>query len=58
MVDFQTLLDALYQIQGASHPNQPAASAKERLDEIFEIASRMMRQSGYQPDDAFADSED
>lgn len=51
MVSFHDLLNALYEIQGASDPNQPKDTLKERMDEIFEIASGMMQQSGFNPED-------
>ncbi len=51
MTTFPELLDALYQIQGAADPNHPADSLADRMAEIRDIADRMMRQSGYTPDD-------
>lgn len=47
MVDFETLLNALYEIQGASDPNHPA----ERMADVWSIACGMMEKSGYQPPD-------
>ncbi len=50
MVDFESLLSALYEIQGAADPNHPASSLKERMDEVFEIASDLLARSGWHPD--------
>ena len=50
MVTFDSLLQALYEIQGASDPNQSPASAAERLEEIFDRASKQLEAAGWQPD--------
>lgn len=50
MTDFDSLLSLLYEIQGASDPNHPAATDRERLNEIFERTSQALAQSGWQPD--------
>ncbi len=50
MVTFDSLLQALYEIQGAADPNHPVASAAERLEEIYEKAGEMLEQSGFQPE--------
>lgn len=51
MVAFDSLLQALYTIQCAADPTNPANSAQERLAEIFIEASYQLEQSGWQPDD-------
>lgn len=48
MTTFDDLLSRLHDVQGASDPSHPLASAEERLQKIFEIACEAMRQSGYQ----------
>jgi transcriptional regulator of met regulon len=44
------ILEIIYEIQGAADPNHPAADLKERMDEIFERASEVMRKTAYDPD--------
>jgi transcriptional regulator of met regulon len=50
MITFPSLLDVIYRIQGASDPNDSPQTLKERMDEIYELASRVMKESGYEPD--------
>lgn len=50
MVTFDSLLNALYEIQGASDPNNPPETMRECLQEIFEIASEQLAAAGYKPD--------
>lgn len=45
------ILEIVYQIQGAADPAHPAGTRAERLDEIYELACDVMRQTGYRPDD-------
>lgn len=49
MVDFNQLLIALYEIQGASDPNHPPETAQERLTEIYEKASHLLQAAGWAP---------
>jgi transcriptional regulator of met regulon len=49
-MDSYNILMAVYQIQGASDPNHPNESLKERMEEIFAAASSVMRQTGFNPD--------
>lgn len=50
MTTFDQLLRLLYEIQGASDPNHPPATDRERLNEIFERTTRELAASGWQPD--------
>ena len=49
------VLEIVYEIQGASEPNQPDSTLKERMEEIYEMACRVMRQTGFHPDDFLDD---
>ena len=49
MVTFESLLEALYEIQGLADPNNPTTVSKENLLRIFEIASFAMAESGWEP---------
>lgn len=49
-MDSHAILMAVYQIQGAADPNHPADSLAERMQEIFEEACSVMRQTGFHPD--------
>jgi len=46
---FDELLQAIYEIQGKSDPNHPPESLQERMNDIFEIASALMKQTGWEP---------
>lgn len=52
MIDFQQLLTALYEIQGLSDPNNSddPQDVKERVAEIYEKTSHLVKESGYNPD--------
>jgi hypothetical protein len=50
MVTFQSLLNTLYEIQGACDPNHPAKSMAERMQEIFDLASEQLAAAGFEPD--------
>lgn len=50
MVTFPSLLAALYEIQGASDPNQSQTDLAERMQEIFTLASEQLAAAGYDPD--------
>lgn len=50
MVTFECLLSALYQIQGASDPNDSPDTMAKRMQEIFYLASEQLLAAGYQPD--------
>lgn len=49
MVSFESLLQMLYEIQCLADPNDSVKTLKDRMCEIFEIASRAMRDSGWEP---------
>lgn len=56
MTDFEELLSLVHQIQGASDPNHPLTTDRERLDEIHELTSAMMRKTGWTPPDEHHDT--
>lgn len=45
------IVRCVYLIQGASDPNHGDADIKERMEEIFRLASYVMRKTAYQPED-------
>lgn len=47
-MDSYEILHALYRIQGLADPQNGVQS--ETLDEIYEIASDVMRRTGFNPD--------
>ncbi len=51
MVSFDDVLEALYEIQGNSDPNDSTEpdDMKNRLDLIYRITCDIMDKSGYQP---------
>ena len=50
-MDVSTIVDIVYQIQGAADPNHPDDSLKERMREIYDWACHVMDRTGYQPVD-------
>lgn len=44
------ILEIMYRIQGFSDPNGNTEMMTERMTEIFELASDVMRRTGYHPD--------
>jgi len=48
MVTFDSLLTALYHIQGAADPAHPEDSNTERLQEIFDLAAAQLLAAGWQ----------
>ena len=50
-MDSYSILNLVYEIQGAADPAHPESSLKERMEEIYEKACEVMRGTGFMPDD-------
>lgn len=50
-MDSTAILEAVYEIQGLSDPNDSPETQLERLQRIYELASTVMRKTGYEPSD-------
>ena len=44
------ILMAIYEIRGCSDPNDSPETLKERMDRIYELACRVMEETGFMPE--------